>query len=342
MANGSQIVVVGNGSWGTTLACMFACAGRSVTLLVRSEAEARSLRSAGENTRYLPGVRLPLQLAIQADAQRVLKQCQVMLLAVPSQTIRQNVAAMQPYVPVDAIVLSCAKGLEQGTLQRMSEVIADELDVGRERTGALSGPNIAREVIEGKPAVSVVATSGEAAARAAQTLLTTPLFRLYASSDVVGVELAGALKNIIALGAGIADGMHAGDNAKAAFMTRGLAEIARLGRALGANPLTFAGLAGLGDLVATCASPYSRNRRLGQALAEGLTLEEAKARLGQVAEGVTTVTTARDLAGRHGIEMPLTDQLHAILWEGKKPREAIVDLMQREVKHELDGLVGLL
>ena len=342
MANGNRIAVIGSGSWGTTLACMFARAGRTVTLLVRSEEEVTGLRSMGENARYLPGVRLPVQLMIDSDPQRALRNCQVMLFAVPSQTMRQNVATIRPHVPPDAGIISCAKGLERGTLQRMSEVIADELGARPERVGALSGPNLAREVIENKPAVSVVAANGATAARTAQVLLTTPQFRVYTSDDVVGVELAGALKNIIALGAGIADGLQAGDNAKAAFMTRGLAEIARLGRALGANPLTFAGLAGLGDLVATCASPHSRNRRLGQALAEGLTLEAAQARLGQVAEGVTTVRTARDLAARHRIEMPITDQLHAILFEGKALRESIVELMQREVKHELDGLSGLL
>lgn len=181
----------------------------------------------------------------------------------------------------------------------------------------------------------MVATSDRAAARTAQLLLNTPLFRVYTADDVIGVELAGALKNIIALGAGISDGMQAGDNAKAAFMTRGLAEISRLGITLGANPLTFAGLAGLGDLVATCASPHSRNRRLGEALAQGLALDQAKAQLGQVAEGVTTVQTARALAVQHGVEMPITEQLYAVLFGNKNPRAAIVDLMQREVKHEL-------
>ena len=337
----SSITVIGSGSWGTTLACMLARAGRTVSLLVRSEDEAAGLRAAGENGRYLPGVSFPAQLAIDGDPRSALEHARVVLLAVPSQTMRRNVAAVRQHIPPTAAVLSCAKGFEQGSLERMSAVIAEELAVAPQRVGALSGPNIAREVIEGKPAVSVVAT-GEQAARMAQQLLTTPQFRIYTSDDVVGVEIAGALKNIIALGAGISDGMQAGDNAKAAFMTRGLAEIARLGLALGAHPLTFAGLAGLGDLVATCASPYSRNRRLGQALAEGLTLEEAKLRLGQVAEGVTTVMTARQLAAQFGVEMPITDQLHAILFEGKNPREALVTLMQRDVKHELDGLAGLI
>ena len=338
---GGRITVIGSGNWGTTLAWLLARAGRATALLVRSEQEAFALRQAGENARYLPGVRLPLQLAIYGDAERALRNCQVVLLAVPSQTMRENVAAVRPYLGPETVVLSCAKGLERGTMLRMSEVIAAEIGGGVGRVGALSGPNIAREISEGKPAVSVVATNSPTFARAAQALLTTPQFRVYTGDDLTGVELAGALKNIIALGAGISDGMQAGDNAKAAFMTRGLAEIARLGTALGAHPLTFAGLAGIGDLMATCASPHSRNRRLGQALAEGLRLEEAQAALGQVAEGVTTVMTARELAARHGIEMPVTEQLHAILFEGKEPREAIVELMQREVKHEFDGLTRL-
>ena len=342
MPERSQITVVGSGSWGTTLACLLARVGRSVTLIVRTEREARGLRDAGENTRYLPGVPLPAELAIRSDGAQALRDCRVVLLAVPSQTMRENVAAIRPYLAPDTVVLSCAKGLERGTLLRMSEVIAGALATGRERVGALSGPNIAREIVEGKPAMSVVATYGRAPAHAAQALLTSSQFRVYTSDDVIGVELAGALKNIIALGAGISDGLRAGDNAKAAFMTRGLAEIARLGHVLGANPLTFAGLAGLGDLVATCASPHSRNRRLGQALAEGMSLEAAQARLGQVAEGVTTVSTARELAARHEVEMPVTAQLHAILFEGKEPRAAIGELMQREVKPELAGLPGLL
>lgn len=336
--NKQGIAIIGSGNWGTTLACMLAQAGRTVTFLVRSDDEANLLRSAGENTRYLPGVPFPPSLAITADLSATLKQCGIVLLAVPSHTMRQNAARIYPHLADDTVILSCAKGLEQGTLRRMSEILSNELQEAPGRIGTLSGPNIAHEIASGKPAVSVVATYDDTAAMAAQALLTTSSFRVYASDDVIGVELAGALKNIIALGAGISDGMQTGDNAKAAFMTRGLAEIARLGTALGAQPLTFAGLAGLGDLVATCASPYSRNRRLGQALAEGRSLAEAQAELGQIAEGVPTVMAARTLANRHNIDMPITDQLYAVLFEGKRPQDALVDLMQREVKHELYGL----
>lgn len=330
------ITVVGTGSWGTTLALMLARAGRPVTLLARSEAEAEQLTSSRVNQRYLPDIELPPSLGITGDVAESLLNAQLVLLAVPSQTMRANVQKLRPFLLPGTVVLSCAKGLEQGTLNRMSSVIAQELEPDyTPAIGVLSGPNIATEVVAGQPATTVVATNGAEAARLAQQLLHTLGFRVYTSDDVLGVELAGALKNIIALGAGISDGMRAGDNAKAAFMTRGLAEIARLGVNLGANPLTFAGLAGLGDLVATCASPHSRNRRLGEALAQGMSLAAAKARLGQVAEGVTTVQTARALAEVRGVEMPITRQLYAVLFEQQSPRDAIVALMQREVKHEL-------
>lgn len=337
------LTVVGTGSWGTTLALLEARHGRQTTLLARTPAEADALRAAGEHTRVAPGHRFPACLRITADPAEALAGCAVVLLAVPSQTMRANAERLRPYLHPETIVVSCAKGLERGSLKRMSEVLAEVLPEHAQRVGALSGPNIAREILEQRPATTVIGVAEHRHAEMAQRLLTTPTFRVYTSDDVVGIELAGALKNIIALGAGFADGLAAGDNAKAAFLTRGLAEIARLGIVLGAHPLTFAGLAGLGDLVATCTSPWSRNRRLGEALARGLTLEQALAELGgQVAEGVTTVQTARALAARHGVEMPIADQLYQVLFEGKAPRQAIADLMQREVKHELDGMRGLL
>lgn len=337
-----QIVVVGSGSWGTTLAITLARHGRAVTLLTRSPQESAALRAAGEHTRYAPGVPFPPTLTIEHNAADALRSCHVLLLAVPSQTMRTNITALAPHVPLQTVILSCAKGFERGTLKLMSGVVADLLPASAPRIGALSGPNIAREILDGKPATTVVATPDLAAAETAQRLLTTPQLRVYTGTDVVGLEVAGALKNIIALGAGIADGLGAGDNAKAAFITRGLAEITRLGLALGAQPLTFAGLAGLGDLIATCASPYSRNRRVGEAIARGEALPTIQARLGQVAEGVTTVQTARELAAQHNVELPIADQLHAVLFAGKSAQQATGELMQREVKHELDGLRGLL
>ncbi len=337
-----DITVVGTGSWGTTLALMLTHGGRRVAWLARTAEEAAALASARENTRYLPGVALPAELTISADAEHACRS-QLVLLVVPSRTVRQNCQQLAPAIQADSVVLSCAKGLEQHSLHTMSVVIQQELaHVPAGQIGALSGPNIAHEIAHGLPATSVVATSDSAAALRAQTLLTTNQFRVYRSSDVGGIELAGALKNIIALGAGIGDGMGIGDNAKAAFITRGLAEITRLGIARGANPLTFAGLAGLGDLLATCASPHSRNRRLGEALAHGQTLAQAQESLGQVAEGVGTTVTARALAAQHNVELPIADEMYRVLYEGKSVHAAAVDLMQRDPKDELAGYQWLL
>lgn len=332
----TTITIIGTGSWGTTLAIALARAERRVMLVARTATEAAALDAARTNQRFVPGVEFPATLTVTADAQAALAESAVLLLVTPSQTLRLNVRAVRAWLPPGIVLLSCAKGLERGSLLRMSQVIASEVPPALAgRVGALSGPNISHEVAVGQPATSVVATPDHEAAVVAQRLLNTLLFRVYTTQDVVGVELAGAFKNIIALGAGISDGLGFGDNAKAALMTRGLAEISRLALALGAHPLTCAGLAGLGDLAATCASPHSRNRRLGEALAHGLTLEAAQAQLGQVAEGVTTVQTALALAAQHGVEMPITTQMAAVLFHGKSPQAALVDLMQREAKHEL-------
>ncbi len=338
----AAVTVVGTGSWGTTLAIALARHGRATTLLARTAEEAALLRAANAHPRVAPGVAFPAALRVESDPALALQDSQVVLLAVPSQTMRANTEQIRRHLPPNTVILSCAKGFERGTLKRMSEVLVELLPEHARGIGVLSGPNIAREVLEGKPATTVVATHDHDLAPVAQRLLTTPTLRVYSGDDVVGIELAGALKNIIALGAGIADGLNAGDNAKAAFITRGLAEIARLGIVLGASPLTFAGLAGLGDLVATCASPYSRNRRMGEALARGESPDAALAQLGQVAEGVTTVQTARELAAQHHVELPIADQLFQVLYNGKTPRQAIAELMQREVKHELEGMRGLL
>ncbi len=335
MASGA-ITVIGTGNWGTTLAVMLARTGRPVILLARDEAVATDLQTARMNRQYLPGVEFPPALQVVGVPHRSLPAAVLVLLAVPSQTMRANALAISHLLPADSVILSCAKGLERGTLLRMSAVLQAVLPSALSgQVGVLSGPNIAHEIVLGQPATSVVATIEPAAAQVAQGLLNIPLFRVYTTHDVIGVELGGALKNIIALGAGICDGMQTGDNAKAAFMTRGLAEISRLGVAMGANPLTFAGLAGLGDLVATCASPHSRNRRLGMALAQGQSLATAQAGLGQVAEGVTTVQAARALARTYNVEMPITEQLYSVLFAGKNPQAAIRDLLQRGVKHEL-------
>jgi len=239
------------------------------------------------------------------------------------------------------LILSAAKGLEEGTKQRMSVVIANEIDPRfHPSICVLSGPNLSGEIIRGLPATTVIAAQNVAVAKRAQQIMTSPIFRVYINDDVVGVELGGALKNIIALSAGMSDGLGYGNNAKAALVSRGLAEISRLGVALGANPLTFGGLAGLGDLVTTCSSPLSRNRFVGQELAKGRPLAEITASMKGIAEGIITTVAARQIARELGVEMPITEQVYRVLFEGLEVPQAMVALMERELKHELAGLIG--
>lgn len=333
---GERVAIVGAGSWGTALSVVVAWAGRDVTLVARDAAAARSISASRRNERYLPGVDLPSGVTVVSDM-TACDGAALVLMVVPTQGMRDAVLQVAPFV-ADAVVVSAAKGLERGSLRRMTEVIQEALPgSAADRVCALSGPNLAPEVAAGKPAAAVVAGPGAAAERA-RDLLMGPQFRCYTNDDVVGVEIGGALKNVIALGAGIGDGLGAGDNAKAAFLTRGIAEIARLGVAVGANPLTFAGLTGLGDLVATCASPLSRNRRVGQELATGRSLADVLAGMTQVAEGVATTEAARELGRRAGVELPITEQMHDVLFGGKSPLAAVADLMRRDAKDELHGL----
>jgi glycerol-3-phosphate dehydrogenase (NAD(P)+) len=338
-----RVVVMGTGSWGTTLAILSARQGLLTHLLARTEDEANTLRTAGENTRFMPGYPFPEDLTVTADAEEALRDCEMLLMVVPSQTMRSNIRSLKPYLGVmkdDSIVISAAKGLELGTLQRMTEVLGEELGPGWEsRLGALSGPNLAKEIVASKPATTVIGAGHLETAQRAQELLTGGRFRVYTNPDVIGVELGGALKNIIAVAAGMADGMQSGDSTKAALITRGLVEIGRLGVAAGASLFTFAGLAGLGDLIATCASPLSRNRTLGELLARGHTMEEARTVMhGQVAEGLTTTVAARELAARYGVEMPITKQLYEVLFEGKSVMLGLSALLTREPTDEFLSL----
>jgi glycerol-3-phosphate dehydrogenase (NAD(P)+) len=334
----APIAVLGAGVWGTTLALVLARAGQAVTLWAHRTDHAAALASARENARYLPGYPFPPALTITADPAVAVATARLVLMVVPSQTVRATTRLVAPLLPPDAIIISCAKGLEVDSHLRLSTVIGQEAPDWAGRVSVLSGPNLAAEIAAGHPATSVVAASDPAVAAAARACLMTPTLRIYTSTDLIGVELCGALKNIIALGAGISDGLGAGDNAKAAFITRGLAEIARLGVAAGAHPLTFAGLAGVGDLIATCASPLSRNRRVGERLARGQPLATIIADLGQVAEGVTTTRAARQMAADLGVEMPITEQLYHVLFAGKPVRAAIGELMTREPRDEMDGI----
>jgi glycerol-3-phosphate dehydrogenase (NAD(P)+) len=341
VAGSERVAVVGTGSWGTTLAVLAARQGRTTHLLARTEEEAALLRSDGENRRFMPGVPFPSGLHVTADPAEALRGCEMLLMVVPSQTMRPNIRALLPHLGDPfPIVVSASKGLELKTLLRMSEVLEEELGERCEgKLAALSGPNLAKEIVAGKPATTVVASPNNETATRAQELLTGGRFRVYTNPDLLGVELAGALKNIIALAAGMADGMDAGDSSKAALITRGLVEIARLGTAAGASLFTFAGLAGIGDIIATCASPLSRNRTLGELLARGRSMEEAGVLMkGQVAEGVTTTVVARELAARYGVEMPITEQLYGILFEGKHPLQGLNALLTREPTDEFLSL----
>ena len=331
----SSTAVVGATTWGTTLAILTARAGVPVTLLCRTAAEADTLRRAGENARRLPGVPFPPAMSLQADPEAGLGDAKLVIVAVPSDRFRENLRRIARHVPADAVILSVTKGLELPAGLRMSEVTAQELPHHPEdRFAALSGPNLAGEIIAGKPALTVVASRNEAASRLAQDTLMSPAFRVYTSDDVVGVELGGALKNIIALAAGIADGLNAGDNAKAALVTRGLNEIGRLGIAAGAELMTFAGLAGLGDVMATCNSPLSRNRRVGEELARGRKLPEILVGMGAVAEGVNTTVAALEMAERLDVDMPITRLMSQVLFEGLPAAECIPVLMERPPRSE--------
>ena len=332
--NIGPVAVVGTTTWGTTLAMVMARRGVDVRLLSRTDGEADALESARELP-HLPGHVFPNSLRTTADWGAGLQGAAAVLFVVPSHTMRENARRAAPHLVGDAIVVSGSKGLERGTGKRMSVVLAEELPHAAERLCALSGPNLAREVVRDLPASSVVASASQDAAMQAQALLTSSTFRVYTNADVIGTELAGALKNVVAIGAGITDGMELGDNAKAGFLTRGLAEITRLGVAAGAQAATFAGNAGLGDLLATCFSTLSRNHRVGIALAQGMSLDESIDALGgEVAEGVTTTPAALDMARVHGVEMPITEMTHRVLFEGMPPGDALVQLMARTPRPE--------
>jgi glycerol-3-phosphate dehydrogenase (NAD(P)+) len=345
------VAVLGTGAWGTTLAILIAAErerwarasstgagdGEQIPLWDHHPERAQEMQQARENCTYLPGVEFPPNLRVTADLADALRDRELVILVTPSQTMRANARALAHHIAASAVVVSGAKGLELGTRLRMSEVLAAELPPSV-RLVALSGPNLACEIASGMPAAAVVASRDAAAAEAARAAISTPRFRIYTSDDVIGVELGGALKNIIALGVGISDGLGYGDNAKASFMTRALAEIARIALAAGANPLTLAGLAGLGDLIATCSSPLSRNRTLGLELARGRALADVLAERRTVAEGVTTTRAALEMAHDLGVELPITEQIAQVLFAGKDVRAAVGELMLREPKRELQGL----
>ena len=335
MAQPERIAVLGAGSWGTTFAKVLADAGNDVCLWARRPQVAAEINDTRCNDSYLPGIALPERLRATDDAAEAVHAAEFVVLAVPSQTLRENLAGWQPLLPADVTLVSLAKGVELSTLKRMSQVVGEVADVPMDRVAVVSGPNLAKEIAAGQPTATVVACADADRAVALQKACFTPYFRPYTNTDLVGIEISGACKNVIALACGIAAGLGFGHNTMSSLITRGLAETTRLGVALGADPMTFAGLAVLGDLVATCASPLSRNRTFGERLGRGETLAEAQdAAHGQVSEGVKSCSSIRQLAERHGVEMPITDVVHRVCHEGLQPGPAAAELLGRERKAE--------
>lgn len=327
-----KVGFVGAGSWGTTLAVHLATLGNDVVLWTYDAEQFHSLNAERENRRYLPGIHLPDSITVTDDVSLAAAQ-PVVVVATPTQFIRETIAPAR--IADDALVVSLSKGIERGTLRRIGEVFAAEHGVGADRFVVLSGPSHAEEVARGIPTLVVAASAAESAAASIQALFTSDRFRVYRSDDPVGVELGGALKNVIALCAGILDGLEYGDNTKAALITRGLAEITRLGLALGAQAHTFSGLSGLGDLVVTCTSRHSRNRHVGEQIGRGRSLADITAEMQMIAEGVTTAESAFQLAARENVETPIINEVYRVLFDAKDPRTATYDLMTRETKHEV-------
>lgn len=329
-----RAAVLGAGSWGTAYAKVLADAGNDVTVWARREEVAAVIRQYGANPDYLPSVRLPERVTATADPEQAIRGAELVVLALPSQTLRGNLVSWRGWIDPDATLVSLGKGIELGTTKRMSEVVVAAAGVGLDRVVVVSGPNLAAEIAAEQPTATVVAGTDPARTTALQQASSTPYFRPYTNDDVVGCELGGTVKNVIALAYGIATAMRLGDNTKATLITRGLAETARLGVRLGADPLTFAGLAGLGDLVATCSSPLSRNRTFGEHLGRGDTLAQAQAATRQTTEGVKSCLAVRDLARAHEVEMPITEQVERVCHEDVDPRAAVTTLMSRSMKPE--------
>jgi glycerol-3-phosphate dehydrogenase (NAD(P)+) len=333
-----KVAIVGTTAWGITLGVVLARKNLDVRLLARTQEEASGLQSAGYRSGTISGVLFPDKLSISHSLPDVFSGASAAILAVPSQSVRRNLKQIASYLNGSMLIVNAAKGIELETNKRMSEVITEELPADcHPNICVLSGPNLSQEILDDLPGAAVIAARDEAVARKARRLLNTPNLCLYTNTDIVGVELGGALKNIIALGAGIADGLGYGDNAKAALITRGLTEMTALGVAMGANPLTFSGLTGLGDLVATCASPLSRNHYVGVELTKGRPLEEIVKSMSGIAEGLSTTIAAHNLAQKLGVEMPVCEKIYMVLYKGHDPGRAALELMEATARHELAG-----
>lgn len=330
-----KVAVFGAGSWGTAFSIVLADAGNDVTIWARREEVAETINERRENSEYLPGIELPPQVSATHDVEKAAHGADLVILATPSQTLRANLTEWAPSLHRDAVLVSLMKGVELGTLERMSQVIAEVTGAGPERVAVVSGPNLAKEIARREPAASVVACAEEDVARQLQARVHSAAFRPYTSPDVLGCELGGAYKNVVALSVGMAVGLGFGDNTTASVITRGLAETARLGMALGANPLTLMGLAGLGDLVATCSSPLSRNRTFGEKLGQGMTTEQIYATTRQVAEGAKSCSSLLALANRTGVDAPIAHHVDAVVAGRMTATEMMDAFIARDTKSEI-------
>ena len=328
----AKISVLGSGSWGLALALLLHNNGHEVLLWSARPENARKLREKRENPDRLPGVRLPDEIDVLTDMERALKDVDVTVLAVASPYIRSTAHKMAPFVCKDQKIVNVAKGIEEKTLKTLSEVIEEEIPQGN--VAVLSGPSHAEEVGRGLPTTCVISAHSQETAEYLQSIFMSPVFRVYTTPDILVVELGGALKNVIALAAGTADGLGYGDNTKAALITRGITEIGRLGKKMGAQMETFYGLSGIGDLIVTCASKHSRNRKAGYLIGQGYTMEEAMKEVQMVVEGVYSARAARELAEKYEVEMPIITEVNRVLFEGKSAAEAVMDLMLRDKKVE--------
>jgi len=332
--------VVGAGSWGTAFASVLAANGVDTILWGRRTETVDQINDAGRNEAYLPGVELPPSLRATDDLEEALARAPVVVMGIPSHAFREKTVEIAPLLARDAVLVSLTKGIERDTLMRMSQVAAEAADVPVDRVAVLSGPNLAKEVAKGLPGASVVACRDAARAQALQRLFHAPTFRVYTNTDVVGVEIGGATKNVVAIAAGVADGLGYGENALAALVTRGLVEITRLGVRLGADPLTFAGLAGVGDLVATCLSKQSRNHHVGEELGKGRKLDEIIASMNMVAEGVKSCAGILAMAEGVACDMPIASRVNMVLNHGADMKEMVDSLLTRDAEPEFMGIVG--
>ena len=331
-----KVAVFGAGSWGTAFSIVLADGGNDVTMWARREEVAEAINNVRENTDYLPGIELPPSVSATHDVEKAAHGADLVILATPSQTLRGNLEEWAPHIAPDAVMVSLMKGVELGTLKRMSEVIAEVTGAGPERVAVISGPNLAKEIAQREPAASVVACADEDVAKMLQARCHSPAFRPYTSTDVLGCELGGAYKNVVGLAVGMAVGLGFGDNTTASVITRGLAETARLAMALGANPLTLMGLAGLGDLVATCSSPLSRNRTFGEKLGQGMTTDEIYASTRQVAEGAKSCSSLRALAEKSGVDAPVAQYVDDVVAGRMTATQMMDDILARDTKAETD------